>query len=157
MIAKEFFREVWCAEMEIKNIQSRKEHYMEVATSLGGMSTSTIRTNDKRSRVEMAVLEMAVLEMVSIADCLGEEAERYAELIRLAEHVLGRMQGARYRELLSRRYILHESWAEISTKMGYTDEKSVFRAHGWALVRAQKVLDEMENGELLPPVKCGIV
>ena len=152
MIAKEFFREVWGAEREIKNIQSRKEHYMEVATSLGGMSTSTIRTNDKRSRVEMAVLEM-----VSIADGLGEEAERYAELIRLAEHVLGRMQGAKYRELLSRRYILHESWAEISTKMGYTDEKSVFRAHGWALVRAQKVLDEMENGELLPPVKCGIV
>ena len=94
---------------------------------------------------------------VSLADGLGEEAERYAELIRLAEQVLGRMQGTKYREMLTRRYILHESWAEISREMGYTDEKSVFRAHGWALVRAQKVLDEMENGELLPPMKCGIV
>ncbi len=137
MIAKEFFREVRDEQQAIWAIRRRREQYMEMATYLGGMSESTIRSNEHRSRVETAALEL-----VDLAQDLGPVAEEYVRKVQKAERVLQSMPTPRYQELLTRRYILRQRWEDIGAAMQYQGQKSVYRAHGWALREAQKILDE---------------
>lgn len=137
MIAKEFFRQVREDQRVIWAMKRRREQYMEMATYLGGMNESTIRSNERRSRVEKAAVEL-----VELAQSLGPAAEEYVRNVRLAEQVLRAMPTPRYQELLTRRYILREKWEQIGAAMNYRGEKSVYKAHGWALQEAQKILDE---------------
>lgn len=138
MIAKEFFREVRDSQRAIWAIKHRQERYMDMATCLGGMSESTIRSTERRSRVETAALEL-----VDLSQSLGPAAAGYVQVVQQAERVLQAMPTSRYQELLTRRYILGEKWEAIGAAMQYHGEKSVYKAHGWALREAQKILDEM--------------
>ncbi len=137
MIAKELFRQIREDQRAIWAVKRRRERYMEMATYLGGMGESTIRSSERRSRVEMAAIEL-----VELAQSLGPVADAYARNARLAEQVLQAMPTPRYQELLTRRYILREKWEDIGAAMCYRGDKSVFNAHGWALQEAQKILDE---------------
>ena len=53
----------------------------------------------------------------------------------------------KYRKILSYRYLCQWSFRSISDELKYDDPNSVYRAHGWALVKAQEILDRMEKEE----------
>lgn len=135
MRAKEIFQEAYRAQREIKRLEARRQHYLEMAIMVAGMSETNIRSTEKRSRTESAAIGLA-----TVAEKLKEPAEQYLQAVRKAEEIIGRMDKPRYREVLSLHYLEGLPWAEVSDRMGYQDPKSVFRVHGWALMAAEKIL-----------------
>lgn len=135
MRAKEIFMEAYKAQREIKRLESRRQHYLEMAIMVAGMSETNIRSTEKRSRTESAAIGLA-----TVAEKLKEPAEQYLRAVRKAEEIIGQLEKPRHREVLSLHYLEGLPWAEVSDRMGYQDPKSVFRVHGWALMAADKIL-----------------
>lgn len=136
MTSKEFFRRVWEAQKEISIINMRREKYLSIAVGMGGMSETGIHATGNKSKVELAALSL-----VELSDRLGNTAAEYAKLVSDAEGLISRLERQRHRQVLTLRYIEGRPWKAISDIMGYQDEKSVFRVHGWALKAAQQLLD----------------
>ena len=140
MTAKEFFRQVRSAETEIKLITAKLRHYEDIGLSFGGASGAVGNRQKGTSRVELAA--------VGAVDALAAlEAQRshYSQIIGKAEMVIASIQQEKYRQILSYRYLCGWSFRSISDELRYNDSNSIYRAHGWALVEAQKVLDRMEE------------
>lgn len=135
MRAKEVFLEAYQAQQKIKQLEQRRQHYIAMATSLSGMSEVNIRSTEKRSRTESAAIGL-----VETADRLGLQLEHYVAAVRVAEEIIARIEKPRYRDVLSLHYLQGLSWREVSERMHYRDEKSVFRVHGWALLEAEKII-----------------
>ena len=136
--AKDFFLSVRDAEHKLKSLMRRRQHYEEMASNITGMSQGNIRSRENRSRTESAALRL-----IETAEALDDESEQYAELIRQAEALIKRIEKPRYRDVLELRYLCGLSWRTICDEMGYRDQKSAYRVHGWALAEAQKLLDEV--------------
>ena len=120
---------------EIENILRRREKYLDMAVRISGKSESGIRSQSNRSRVEEAALRL-----VSIADELSRTAEKYAEDVMRAEDLIRKIKKPRYRQVLELRYLSGESWRTVADIMNYSDVKSAFRVHGWALYEAERIL-----------------
>lgn len=133
---KAYLAAVRDAERQLWMIARKREHYQAMAIRMGGMSEVHVRSSDQHSAVESAAVHLADLE----AD-LDAAEQHYAALVREAEELIQQIPQEPYRMVLTLRYILGHSWRTISDEMDYKDPKSVFRAHGWALKEAQKVLD----------------
>jgi len=138
MRAHAYFARVDEARQEVDTLRRRRDKYIEMATGMSGMSETAIRGNSTRSRVEAAALSL-----VELSDRLDIAAEGYAQTVREAEALIARLQRPRHRQVLTLRYIEGRKWREITQIMGYTDPKSAFRVHGWALQAAQKLLDDV--------------
>jgi hypothetical protein len=65
-------------------------------------------------------------------------------LIAEAEQVISRIEHDRLRRILTLRYLCGMSLRSISDELGYKDSNSVYRAHGYALLAAQKIIDRMD-------------
>lgn len=146
MDAKTFFREALEASQEIKDLERQLDHYRDM---IGGTSARlspivTARTNS--SRVEDIALNLAEIE----AD-ITDHIYIYTERIKGARAVVEQIKSYRQRQVLTLRYLCGHSWKTITDEMGYSEPKSVFRMHGWALVSAQKVLDQ--HGGLITTCK----
>jgi hypothetical protein len=135
MTAKEFFAEVTKAEHELYLIRKRQEHAIDMATRLGGMSEVRIRSTGQRSAVESAAVNLADLSEEMI-----KEAEKYQALIRKAEKVISKIPQSKFRDVLHLRYLCGHTWRTISDEMDYSNPKSVYTVHGYALAAAEKVL-----------------
>lgn len=138
MDSKELFKRVYVAQQEIKLLELRRRKYIEMATSASGMTETCIRGSGGNSRVEQAALQL-----VELADRVGNTAAEYERMVREAEGLISRLDSPRHRQVLTLRYIECKSWREINQLMGYEDEKSVYRVHGWALKAAQKLLGDV--------------
>lgn len=137
MTAKEFFRGIREDQRVIRAIQRRRERYLEMATYVGGLGDVAVHGGERKSRVEEAAISLA-----DLAEELGDAARAYVDRARMAERILQEMT-PRYQEILTRRYILCEPWEAIGAAMQYQGGKSVYRAHGWALQEAQKIMDRI--------------
>ena len=137
MQVKEFLQSIRGAEREIKVLRAKQEHYLDMATSMGGMSESNIRNTNKRSRVETAAVELVVL-----ADQAGDQAEALIRRLKAAEWLIAQVENPRYRQVLTLRYLAGKSWTVIAREMGYREEHNAHTTHGWALAAAQKIFSK---------------
>lgn len=135
MTAKEFFLSVRDAERELYQIRQQKQHTLEMATGKGGMSEVRIRSTGQHSAVENAAVRLA-----DIADRLDEEEKRLVRLIEKAEKIISKIPQAKFREVLRLRYLCGHSWRTVSDEMDYSNPKSVYTVHGYALAAAEKVI-----------------
>jgi Zn-dependent M32 family carboxypeptidase len=87
------------------------------------------------SRVETGAIGLIDL----IGECTDKERE-YVALVKKAEELIAKIPEEKFRRVLTLRYIACESWKTVRDKMGYEDEKSVFRCNGFALRELQKLL-----------------
>lgn len=138
MTAKEFFLSVRKAEQEIVIVRQRRQHYMELATGGAGFGTVRRSKGNHHSQVEAAGLSLAGLS----CDMEAQE-KQYAALIRRAERVIAKLEQPRHKQVLELRYLAGMPWEAVARAMGYQDEKSVYRVHGWALVAAEKIIAGM--------------
>ena len=141
MKAKQYFLQVLAAEKELKLIRAKIRHYEDLGYSIigGSMDSPVVSHSRGSSRVEAAA--MGIFDATR---ALERQAEEYVVLIRRAEQMVAKIAQERYREILTFRYLCGWSWRSISDELGYKDEKSVYRAHGYALAEAQKILDREE-------------
>ena len=142
MTAKEFFRQVRRAENELKIINARLRHYEEIGISLSGSSGGIGNRSRSSSRVELAAIGA-----VDALSSLRSQEKEFAALIARAEQVIRAVPQEKYRQILNYRYLCGWSFRSISDELAYSDPNSVYRAHGWALTEAQKVLNRMDGGK----------
>lgn len=140
MRAKELFRMVRTAESELKILNAKIQHYEELGMSMSMGSNSGMPGSGNRgtSRVEIAACGAVDATMD-----LERQKREYLAIIAKAEHVIKMLPQERYRQILTYRYICGKSLRWISDELEYTDQNSIYRAHGWALKEAQKILDKM--------------
>ena len=138
--AKEFFRQVLTAEKELKVLNRKLEHYEEIGLSIGGSSGVVGNKNRGSSRVELAAIGA-----VDVMRELIDQQKAYMAIIARAEQVIGGIKQDRYRQILNFRYLCGMSFRSISDELKYNDPNSVYRAHGWALHEAQKIINAQEK------------
>lgn len=139
MKAKDYFRRVLLAERELKMIRAKIRHYEDIGFSITGGSIDSPVVSHSRgsSRVESAAIG------IFDATCaLREQEKEYVKTIRQAEGIIGKIQQDKYRQILTLRYLAGWTWKSISDELRYEDPKSVYKAHGWALREAQKIIDK---------------
>ena len=142
MRAREFFSQVRRAESELKILNAKLRHYEDLGFSVGGASGVIGNKNRGSSRVEMA----AVGAVDALRD-LVEQQRQYMAIIARAEQVIRAVPQEKYQKILTYRYQLGWSFQSISDEIGYRDKNSVYRAHGWALHEAQKILNREEKSK----------
>ena len=140
MRAKEFFQSVWKAEQQIKLLQAQIQHFEDLGLSISSKLGGVPGKSGNTSRVEASA--------IGIYDStakMEEEIRCYMELINLAKDVISKIPQERYRKLLTLHYLCGWSPRSISDELEYDDPNSVYRAKGWALAEAQKILNQEDR------------
>ena len=142
MRAKQFFQQVQQAERELKVLTAKLRHYedlgLQITSRLGG-----IGGKQKGARKT----EAAAVGFLDSARDLERQVNEYTTLINKAEQVIKQIRQEKYRQILSYRYLCGWSFRSISDELKYNDPNSVYRAHGWALTEAQKILNKQKPQE----------
>jgi len=136
MKAKDFFRQVRIAERELRVLNAKYEHYEDLGMSMGSMGGSVGNKHRSSSRVELA----ACGAVDALRDIDDQRRELMAIIAR-AEGIIKKVPQEKHRDILTYRYICGKSFRWISDELEYNDPNSIYRAHGWALKEAQKILD----------------
>ena len=136
MQAKDFMLSVRTAEKELKRISAKKRHYADLAMSIGAkIRVVVVDKTDNGSKTETAAIGLA--EMQELLDKLEKE---YVSLVKKAEDLIAKLPQEKFRDILTYKYLCDWSWKSIRDQLGYKDEKSVYRCHGYALKELQKVM-----------------
>ena len=138
--AKEFFRRVEVTEHKLKLLQARLRHYESIGLSLSPSSGGLPGGHRASSKVETA----AVGTVDAAAD-LQAQIDALMAMHNLAQQVIDKIPQERYRDILTYKYLCGWSFRSISDELAYNDQNSIYRAHGWALQEAQKVLTELRG------------
>lgn len=140
MKAKEFFLQVRHAEKELMILRKLISHYQNLgsAFSNGGNDGPVVSHSLGPSRVETAAIGI-----YDTTHKLEEETKQYVALIEKARRVIKAIPQEKYQHILELRYLADCSFKEISDSLKYKDSKSVIRAHGYALIKAQEILDKI--------------
>lgn len=140
MTSKEFFRQVLKAEKELKILQAKVRHFEDLGLTITSNTSAVGGHQQGTSRVELA----AVGKVDATAD-LNREIKEYMALISRAEQVIRNIRQERYRQILNYHYLCGWSLRSVSDELGYNDPNSIYRAHGWALSEAQKILNKQQE------------
>lgn len=130
------------AEREIKRLKDRIKRYREMAEGMGGMAGGTGGSKGGGGRSKM---EEAVANMMELEEAAAEKIRELTQEIRMVEEVIQEVKKDKYREVLERKYLSGQEWLKISSEMKYTDEKSVYKVHGWAVEEVRKIREERER------------
>lgn len=128
---KEIFQAARDAGFAIERIKRQRAHYEDLARSIGVNLTGMPGQHGGTSKVETAALGLADLYQQ-----LGEQLALYTAMVERAQAIIDQMHTERYKTLLTERYINLCSWPEVTRRIGYRDEKSVFRAVRFAMNEA---------------------
>jgi len=136
MQAKEFMESVRRAERELKIISAKRRHYEDLIQSIGSnMGAAVISKPTGVSKTETAAL--GIIEMTEL---LAAQEKEFAAKVQEAEKLIAKLRQPKFRQILTLRYLCDWSWKSISDELDYSDEKSVFRCHKFALKELQKVM-----------------
>lgn len=128
------------AEKELKVLNAKLRHYEDIGLSLGG-ATGVIGNKQRgTSRVELAAIGA-----VDVFRDLIDQQKAYMAIIARAEQIIRNIPQEKYRMILNYRYLCGWSYKSISDELKYNDPNSVYRAHGWALREAQKIINKQES------------
>lgn len=136
MKAKDFFRRVRIAESELKVLNEKLRHYEDIGMSISGSSGVIGNKHRGSSRVELAACGAVDASMD-----LEKQRREYIAIIRRAERIIEQIPQEKYRHILSYHYLCGKSFRWISDELEYNDPNSIYRAHGWALREAQKIMN----------------
>ena len=89
------------------------------------------------SRVELSAIGIA-----DATEALRRQENEYVKIIIQAKNLIEHIAQEKYRQILTYRYLCGWSFRSISDELGYHDPNSIYRAHGWALTEAQKILNK---------------
>lgn len=136
MQAKMFMEQVRRAGEELKLIAKKREHFQEMATSIGVKLTDMPSSGQKgASRVEAGAIGLVDL----LADLDAKEAE-YCALVRKAEALIAKLPQENFRKILTLNYIVCCSQKTLQDEMRFKDKKSVYRCNKYALRELQKIM-----------------
>lgn len=137
LTAKEYLQQVAYAERQIQTIRAEIDHFRDLGLRItSSMSNTPISASKGSSRVESSA--------VGIVDGLGAlnaNLIAYEAKYDYAKKLIEMIPQERYRRLITLHYLCGWKLPKVGESLGYEDRNSVYRAHGWALVEMQKVMD----------------
>ena len=137
MTAKEYLGQVRKAEQELIAISAKKRHYLDLAQAIGAkMSSTVVQASGNGSKTETAAI--GLYEMTKLLD---EKEKEYVDMVKKAEETIAKIKQEKFRQILTLRYLCRWSWKSIQDEMGYKDQKSTYRCHGYALRELQKIME----------------
>ena len=130
------------AERELKSLKARLAHYEDLGLNITShMSDTPGSHKNTASRVETAAVGM-----LDTLKAIQAKIGAYTVIIGDAEKMIAKIPQERYRQLLTLRYLAGMSLRSVGDELGYKDRNSVYRAHGWALLEMEQVLQEEGMG-----------
>lgn len=136
MTAKEYFTKVSESERAMRVLRQKLAHFEDLGLTITSNTSAVGGRQAGASRVEKAAIGM----VDTVAD-LKEQINAYKKLITEAQQIIDRIPQERYRRILTLKYLCDMSFKAVSDELRYTDPRSIYRAHGWALAEAQHILD----------------
>ena len=146
--AKEYFHTVARAEREISLLQAKLRHYEDMGLSISGTGGSGPSGGGKNR--SYSKVEAVAVSVVDLTADLMSQLQRYKAIVTEAERIIKAIPQEKYRQILTYRYLCGWTFRSISDELRYSDPKSVYRAHGWALMEAQKILNKHHQGQPAP-------
>ena len=143
MKAKLYFQQVATAEKELKMIRAQIRHYEDLGYSISGCSSEGLR--GPKSGRNASKVELSAIGIADATETLRSREKAYAEIILKAQALISKIQQEKYRQILTYRYLCGWSFRSISDELEYKDQRSIYRAHGWALREAQKILNRTQQ------------
>ncbi len=140
MKAKDYFQRAADAERDLAHLRAVWQHYEDIGLSI----TSRIDAVGGGKGSGGSRVEAAAVGMVDATSRIQLQIQACRKIIEDAEHVISLIPSAKFRQILAFRYLAGWSFGAISDEMGYKDRASVYRAHGFALEKAQLVLDSLK-------------
>ena len=143
LTAKEFMLQVRRARKELELIGEKKRKYYELATNIGVNLTGMPGGQKGASKVEAGAI--GVVDLIA---GLESKEQAFTALIVQADEMIEKIPQENFRTVLTLRYMLDKKWPEIAEWMGYKDEKSAQRCHGYALKEIQGMLKEITGADV---------
>ena len=141
MKAKQFFLRARAAERDIQRLERMIEHYesvgMSISSKWGGVGGGKGNISSK--------VETAAVGLLEAEKSILDEWTQYRRIVAEAENVISRVPQERFRQILSLHYLAGMTLADVARAMGYQHTENLYRAHGWALSAAQKIIDGKEG------------
>ena len=141
--AKRYLEEIARTEKKLRTLKAKIDHFHDFATSITPHITDTpVSHSMGSSRVESGA--------VGIIDGLEDwnaNLGAYKAILDEAQKLIDKIPQERYRMLLSLHYLAGMSLRSVGDELRYKDRNSVYRAHGWALLEMEQVLQEEGMGE----------
>lgn len=137
MRAKEYFTQIQKAETKLSLLQAKLRRFEELGLTITSNTSAVGGHQAGTSRVEMAAIGM-----VDALRALQAEIDKYTAVIADAEAVIAQVKQEKFQQILTLHYVCGWSLKSISDHLHYEDENSIYRAHGFALAEAQRILDE---------------
>lgn len=141
MEARKFFQAVREAEEELKILNAKLAHYEDIGLNIGS-PIGRIGGNSNRSASRV---ELAAIGAVDVFRDLINQQRDYLAIIARAEGIIRQIPQEKYRKILTYLYLIGKTPKWVSDEMGYSDPNSVYRAKGWALYEAQKIINKQES------------
>ena len=136
MTAKEFMLSVHRAEQELLVIKAKMNHFNDLMVAIGAHTGSPVIGKPSGA----SKTETAAVGLVFLTGQMEAKICEYTALIKKAEDLISKIQSDKFRKILTLKYICDWSWRSIQDELGYKDEKSVYRCHGYALKELQKLM-----------------
>lgn len=134
MTARELLRRASEAQRRLRDIGIERRHLLELAEGTGGSGEGVRTASASDSRVERTAVRLA-----DLTSRLDAEERHCAQLMQRAAALINAIPVERYRRLLRLRYLCDCQWIEIQTELRYSQNRSLYRAHRYALEEAEKV------------------
>lgn len=140
MKAKDYFNRARNAERDLKRLEALRDHYVDLGSRItANWGATPPGSSSNRSRTETAALGIVEAEEAFLG-----ELEAYRKIVYEAERVISRIQQSKFRQILTLHYLVGLTLAETGERLKYEGKNSIYKAHGWALMKAQEVLDTMK-------------
>lgn len=136
---KDFLQQIELFDNHINN----KLEELERLRSLTLKITSSLKDDVVSASGSQDKLGDAVAKIIDLQDEINQSIDLYVDRKREVNRVLEQITDVDYLQVLSKRYLLYESWEQIAMEMGYT-YRHITRLHGEALQAVRKILTEKD-------------
>ena len=118
-------------------------HYEDMGLKITSqMSDAPVSHKNASSRVESAAVGF-----LDVVDTIQGKLRAYSSIIDDAEKTIDKIPNERYRMILKLHWLAGMSLPSVGDEVGYKDRNSIYRAHGWALLELEHVLQNDGMGE----------
>lgn len=135
--SKKFFSFCKRIDTRIQAKVDEQARYRELAMKTSASISGSPGGGSGENKIEYCVARISELE-----DEINQEIDLLIGCRRIAKMILNRIDDGRYCDVIALRYFSGYTWDQVKMKMHY-ENTHLWRIHGYALVAAQKVIDDI--------------
>lgn len=133
MRAKEYLKKLWELNRDIDRKQSNLDQLREMSTRVKGYAYDKERVQTSARNTS----EDLIIKIIDLERDITEEIDTYVDYNVKVSSQIEEMENTHYRDILFKRYVLGESFKDITTEL-HLSYDHVRHLHGYALLEFEK-------------------